>query len=149
MHNALRHFGIRPEPQSLLDELDANGTYRLVETHRIVSRVEGVGGAKGRNDKRGSNILEGENEGYLLVTHEDNVRGLHLDGLDAVVIVGRPGSPDEYTHIAGRVGRARRRGCVLNIVCFEQAAALASRTMMLGIDLLPVEESELATSIDE
>jgi hypothetical protein len=152
VHNALgalRHFGIRPEPQSLLDALDADGTDRLVEAHRRVSRVEGVGGAKGRNDKRGSDILEGENEGYLLVTHEDNVRGLHLDGLDAVVIVGRPGSPDEYTHIAGRVGRAGRRGCVLNIVSFEQAAALASWTMMLGVDFLPVEESELATLIDE
>ena len=108
-----------------------------------------MGGAKGRNDRRGSNIFEGENEGYLLVTHEDNVRGLHLDGLDAVVIVGRPGSPDEYTHITGRVGRARRRGCVLNIVRFEQAAALASRTMMLSVDFLPMEESELATLIDE
>jgi len=152
VHNALgalRHFGIRPEPQSLLDALDADGTDRLVEAHRRVSRVEGVGGAKGRNGKRGSNILEGENEGYLLVTHEDNVRGLHLDGLDAVVIVGRPGSPDEYTHIAGRVGRAGRRGSVLNIVSFEQAAALASWTMMLGVDFLPVEESELATLIDE
>jgi hypothetical protein len=134
---ALRHCGIRPEPQSLLDELDADGTYRLVEAHLRVSRVEGVGGAKGRNDKRGSNILEGENEGYLLVTHEDNVRGLHLDGLDAVVIIGRPGSLDEYTHIAGCVGRAGRRGCVLNIVSFEQAAELASWTIMLSVDLYP------------
>ena len=152
VHNALgalRHFGIRPEPQSLLDALEADGTDRLVEAHRRVSRVEGVGGAKGRNGKRGSNVVEGENEGYLLVTHEDNVRGLHLDGLDAVVIVGRPGSPDEYTHIAGRVGRAGRRGSVLNIVSFEQAAALASWTMMLGVDFLPVEESEIATLIDE
>jgi hypothetical protein len=38
---------------------------------------------------------------------------------------------------------------VLNIVSFEQAAALASWTMMLGVDFLPVEESELATLIDE
>jgi hypothetical protein len=151
VHNALgalRHFGIRPEPQSLLDALEADGTDRLVEAHRRVSRVEGVGGTKGRNGKRGAKALEGEDEGYLLVTHEDNVRGLHLDGLDAVIVVGRPGSPDEYTHIAGRVGRAGRRGSVLNIVSFEQAAALASWTMMLGVDFLPVEESEMASVCD-
>lgn len=148
VHNvlgALRHFGIRPEPQSLLDALEADGTDRLVEAHRRVSRVEGVGGTKDHNRKRDTN----EDEGYLLVTHEDNVRGLHLDGLDAVVVVGRPGSPDEYTHIAGRVGRAGQRGSVLNIVSFEQAAALASWTMMLGVDFIPVDESEVASVIDE
>jgi superfamily II DNA/RNA helicase len=152
VHNALgalRHFGIHPEPQSLLDVLEADGTDRLVEAHRRVSRVEGVGGARDRNGRRGANVLDCENEGYLLITHEDNVRGLHLDGLDAVIVVGRPGSPDEYTHIAGRVGRAGRRGSVLNIVSFEQAAALASWTMMLGVDFLPVEESEIAAVVDD
>ena len=120
-----------------------------MEAHRRVSRVEGVGGARDRNGRRGANVLDCENEGYLLITHEDNVRGLHLDGLDAVIVVGRPGSPDEYTHIAGRVGRAGRRGSVLNIVSFEQAAALASWTMMLGVDFLPVEESEIAAVVDD
>ena len=96
VHNAvgaLRHFGIRPEPKSLLDALEADGSDRLMEAHRRVSGVVGVGGSK-------QNIND-EGKGYLLITHEDNVRGLHLDSLDAVVVVGRPGSPDEYTHIAG------------------------------------------------
>ena len=151
VHNALgalRHFGIQPEPQSLLDALDADGTDRLVEAHRRVSRVEGVGGdATHRNGKSGgtANDLESDDgEGYLLIAHEDNVRGLHLAGLDAVVVVGRPGSPDEYTHIAGRTGRAGRQGSVLNIVSFEQAAALASWTQMLGVDFLPIDESGVA-----
>ncbi|KAL9187720.1 hypothetical protein ACHAXT_006098 [Thalassiosira profunda] len=148
VHNALgalRHFGIRPEPQSLLDALEADGTDRLVEAHRKVSGVEGVGGARQRTDG-----LDGDDgEGYLLVTHEDNVRGLHLDSLDAVIVVGRPGSPDEYTHIAGRTGRAGRRGSVLNVVSFEQAAALASWTKMLGVDFLPVDESEVAGIVDD
>eukprot|EP00579_Thalassiosira_antarctica_P011994 CAMPEP_0201922986 /NCGR_PEP_ID=MMETSP0903-20130614/10864_1 /ASSEMBLY_ACC=CAM_ASM_000552 /TAXON_ID=420261 /ORGANISM="Thalassiosira antarctica, Strain CCMP982" /LENGTH=833 /DNA_ID=CAMNT_0048460219 /DNA_START=124 /DNA_END=2622 /DNA_ORIENTATION=- len=143
VHNAmgaLRHFGISPEPQSLLDVLEADGTDRLVEAHRKVSGVEGVGGKK---EQRNGGKSKKE-EGYLLVTHEDNIRGLHLDGLDAVIVVGRPGSPDEYTHIAGRTGRAGRRGSVLNIVSYDQAAALASWTKMLGVDFLPVDESEVA-----
>jgi superfamily II DNA/RNA helicase len=140
VHNALgalRHFGIKPEPQSLLDALEADGTDRLMEAHRKVSRVVGVGGSKEKNSKLHSD------DGYLLVTHEDNVRGLHLDGLDAVIVCGRPGSPDEYTHIAGRTGRAGRVGSVLNIVSYEQASALASWAKMLGVDFLPVDESEL------
>ena len=140
LHNALgalQHFGIRPQPQSLLDVLEADGADRLVEAHRKVSRVEGVGGKQQKSN--------GEDEGYLLVTHEDNVRGLHLDRLDAVVVVGRPGSPDEYTHIAGRTGRAGREGNVLNIVSYEQAAALASWTQMLGVDFMPIDESDIVS----
>lgn len=151
VHNALgalRHFGIQPEPQSLLDALEADGTDRLVEAHRRVSQVEGVGGDATQRSGE-SEALEGDEEGYILIAHEDNVRGLHLAGLDAVVVVGRPGSPDEYTHIAGRTGRAGRRGSVLNIVSFEQAAALASWTKMLGIDFIPVDESGIASIVDK
>jgi hypothetical protein len=144
VHNALgalRHFGIRPEPQSLLDALEADGTDRLVEVHRRVSGVVGVGGSR--------QTATNDAKGYILVTHEDNVRGLHLDGLDAVIVVGRPGSPDEYTHIAGRTGRAGKKGSVLNIVSYEQAAALASWNKMLGVDFLPLDESEVADILDD
>ena len=144
VHNALgalKHFGIRPEPQSLLDALEADGSDRLMEVHRRVSGVVGVGGSK--------HNLNNDSKGYLLITHEDNVRGLHLDSLDGVVVVGRPGSPDEYTHIAGRTGRAGRRGSVLNVVSYEQAAALTSWTKMLGVDFLPVDESEISTILGD
>ena len=152
VHNALgalRHFGIYPEPQSLLDALEVDGTDRLVEAHRKVSGVEGVGGGRKKKAAANKPNNDDDDEGYLLVTHEDNVRGLHLDGLDAVICVGRPGSPDEYTHIAGRTGRAGRNGSVLNIVSYEQAAALASWTKMLGVDFMPVDESEVASVVDE
>lgn len=144
VHNALgamRHFGINPEPQSLLDALEADGTDRLMEAHRKVSGVAGLGGSKEKENK-----LDGD-DGYFLITHEDNVRGLHLQNLDAVIVVGRPGGPDEYTHIAGRTGRAGREGSVLNIVSYEQAAALASWTKMLSVDFLPVDESELKSIV--
>lgn len=145
VHNALgamRHFGINPEPQSLLDALEVDGSDRLMEAHRKVSGVAGLGGSK---EKKNTN-LDGD-DGYFLITHEDNVRGLHLDGLDAVIVVGRPGGPDEYTHIAGRTGRAGREGSVLNIVSYEQAAALASWTKMLSVDFLPVDERELKSIV--
>ena len=88
VHNALValiHFGIRPEPQSLLDALEAAGNDRLMELHRCVSRVVGVGRTKKNlnNDSKVKRVP-------LLITHEDNVRGLHLDSLDRVVFVGHP-----------------------------------------------------------
>lgn len=139
---ALKHFGIQPEPRSLLDALEAGGTDKLIEVHRKVSGASGLGDSSSSSESASAS-LDGD-EGYILVTHEDSVRGLHLDGLDTVVIVGRPGSPDEYTHIAGRTGRAGRPGSVVNVVSFEQAAALSSWSKMLSVDFIPVDESELA-----
>ena len=42
----------------------------------------------------------------FLVTFEGAARGLHLDDVDTVFIVGRPASAASYLHLAGRVGRS-------------------------------------------
>lgn len=136
---ALKHFRCEPEPQSLLDALEASGTDDMIQVHRDVSGATGVGEssyfrAKGNEDDN--------EQGYLLVTGEDTVRGLHLDGLDVVIVVGRPHGPDEYTHIAGRTGRAGRTGSVVNVVSYENAAALKSWERMLDLkfERLAVED---------
>ncbi|CAJ1962703.1 unnamed protein product [Cylindrotheca closterium] len=125
---ALKHFQCKPEPRSLLDVLEADGTDRLIEVHREVSGATGVGEAKGVE----------KDQGYVLVTGEDSVRGLHLDGLDAVVVVGRAQGPDEYTHIAGRTGRAGRRGSVFNVVSGKEASAVKAWEKMLETEFLEI-----------
>lgn len=128
---ALKHFQCHPEPISLLDALVADGTEAMMELHRQVSGASGVGGsasADGDQQKQ-----QQQQTGYLLVTGEDTVRGLHLDGLNVVLVAGRPVGPDEYTHIAGRTGRAGRTGSVINIVSDQDAAKLVSWENMLGI----------------
>ena len=124
---ALKHFKCRPDPVSLLDALQvdegAGGTERLMETHRQVSGATGLG--------VGQQEETVQRQGYLLVTGEDTVRGIHLDGIDVVLVVGRPNGPDEYTHIAGRTGRAGKTGKVVTVVSQENAAALASWERML------------------
>ena len=76
----------------------------------------------------------GSSAGYLLVTGEDTVRGLHLDGLDVVLVAGRPNGPDEYTHIAGRTGRAGLAGQCICIVDGEREAdKLVAWENMLGV----------------
>jgi len=42
----------------------------------------------------------------FLVTFEGSARGLHLDDIDTVFVVGRPASAASYLHLAGRVGRS-------------------------------------------
>lgn len=42
----------------------------------------------------------------VLVTFEGSARGLHLDDVDVVFVVGRPSSAAAYLHLAGRVGRS-------------------------------------------
>jgi hypothetical protein len=139
---ALSHFQCTPEPQSLLDALEAEGTDDMIEMHRKVSGATGIGESSYFQEKSDSTE---DGEGYLLVTGEDTVRGLHLDGLDVVIIVGRPHGPDEYTHIAGRTGRAGRTGKVINIVGPDSAAGIKSWEKMLGVDFTQLEMSDVKT----
>lgn len=136
---ALRHFGCQPEPQSLLDALEADGTDRMIEKHREVSGASGVG--------ESSSYFDSNDDGaksYLLVTGEDTVRGLHLDGLDVVIVVGKAKGPDEYTHIAGRTGRAGKKGKVINVVSDEHSMALASWEKMLSSEFTKVDLDAIA-----
>jgi hypothetical protein len=132
---ALKQFQCQPEPMSLLDVLEADGTDRMIQVHREVTGATGVGEAYFNKDTSSSSVVEDnpEDEGYLLVTGEDTVRGLHLDSLDVVLVVGRAAGPDEYTHIAGRTGRAGKMGKVINVLSFEHATALNGWETMLGV----------------
>jgi len=129
---ALKHFQCRPEPISLLDALEAEGSDRMIEIHRQVSGATGVG-ETGYFKKQDEKDEDESTEEYLLVTGEDTIRGLHLDGLDLVIIVGRPQGPDEYTHIAGRTGRAGKNGKVISVVSSGGAAHITSWERMLDV----------------
>mmetsp|Transcript_12994 Transcript_12994/g.24377 ORF Transcript_12994/g.24377 Transcript_12994/m.24377 type:complete len:712 (+) Transcript_12994:174-2309(+) len=161
---ALKHFRCQPEPMSLLDVLQsADGADQLIEVHRQVSGSTGVGASTASSyfqQKNDDSVNEDEptdlddvrdddgddqTSGYLLVTGEDTVRGLHLDGLDTVVVVGRAHGPDEYTHIAGRTGRAGRPGQVVNVLSESHAAAVRGWEKMLNVefDVLDMDEVRL------
>lgn len=149
---ALKHFQCQPEPISLLDALEADGTEAMMELHRKVTGASGVGGSSSSSSTLSSSPYFEDSakamakNGYLLVTGEDSVRGLHLDGLDVVVVAGRPLGPDEYTHIAGRTGRAGKSGSVINIVSDRDADKLVSWEKMLGIQY---ERCDTADSIGQ
>ena len=146
---ALKHFRCQPEPMSLLDVLQAaDGTDQLIELHREVSGSSGVGEASSYFESQNEPTKSGdepdkEKSGYLLVTGEDSVRGLHLEGLDVVVVVGRPHGPDEYTHIAGRTGRAGRSGKVINVLSHQHAAAVKGWEKMLGVAFTALETEDI------
>merc|ERR1712196_226488 len=54
--------------------------------------------------------------GRFIVTEQQVTRGLHLDAVDTVILLGRPTNPDTYLHLAGRTGRwPRVEGRVVTI----------------------------------
>ena len=57
------------------------------------------------NDEEGE-VEEEENTAPYLVTFEGSARGLHLEAVDVVFVIGRPSSAASYLHLAGRVGRS-------------------------------------------
>jgi hypothetical protein len=142
---ALKHFRCDPEPVSLLDALQADGTDSLIEKHREVSGAGGIGEAYFQKNKQ-QNIDEedDDSEGYLLVTGEDTVRGLHLDGLETVLVVGRAQGPDEYTHIAGRTGRAGKPGKVVNVMNTGDARKVNTWDKLLDVEFTNIDVAELA-----
>ena len=102
----------------------------MIQTHRTVSGADGIG----------SQIPMKRDNGYLYVTVEDSVRGLHLDGLDTVIVIGRPFGPDEYTHIAGRTGRAGKVGNVINVLSKDESWKLNGWEAMLNVPFMNLDE---------
>jgi superfamily II DNA/RNA helicase len=156
---ALRHFSCRPEPVSLLEALEADGTRAMMEVHRKVTGATGVGSSFIVSTEASSAEMDSHMDAtpgekaaaamteYLYVTNEDSVRGLHLDSLDVVVVAGRPVGPDEYTHIAGRTGRAGKRGCVVNILSDQDAGKLGAWEKMLNIEFQRCESAKVVGDV--
>lgn len=55
----------------------------------------------------------------LVVTLESNVRGLDFPFLKDVFLLEVPRNPQDYVHLAGRVGRCGRTGTVYTLACAE------------------------------
>ena len=55
--------------------------------------------------------------GRLLVADAAATRGLHLDGVQDVYVLGLPANSDTYLHLAGRAGRWPRTGQVTQYLC--------------------------------
>mmetsp|Transcript_2636 Transcript_2636/g.2879 ORF Transcript_2636/g.2879 Transcript_2636/m.2879 type:complete len:144 (+) Transcript_2636:726-1157(+) len=64
----------------------------------------GFESSSAQTDDSPSTITPSELPPYL-VTFEGAARGLHVDAVDAVYLVGKPSSAGAYLHLAGRVGR--------------------------------------------
>ncbi|KAL7577841.1 hypothetical protein ACA910_010588 [Epithemia clementina (nom. ined.)] len=113
-----------------------------MKQHGQVFGATGVGeSAFGSNCHCDNNYFDHDSF-YLLVTGEDSVRELHLDGLDPVLMVVRPKTPDDYTHIAGRNGRAGQKGHVVAVVSSEQAVAWQSWESMVQIGFAKIVPSQ-------
>ncbi|CEL97128.1 unnamed protein product [Vitrella brassicaformis CCMP3155] len=74
----------------------------------------------------------------LLVASMDGARGLHFNQVDMVFVLGRPRTPDEYQHLAGRTGRQGAGGTAVIIGDSFEVRSLLAWRKMLGIDIRPL-----------
>ena len=96
----LEKLGIDAKPLHVALGLDADADDNDNDNG---AKAEG-GTTTTEEDKDGSS--SGTALPQFLVTFEGAARGLHLDGVDTVFVVGRPSSAASYLHLAGRVGRS-------------------------------------------
>ena len=80
-----------------------------------------------------------EEDTLLLVTNSDTTRGLHIEGLNTVVIFGYLPTSDEYLHVSGRVGRyeetnKRGKGNVISFLPYADVKKLSLYKSQLNID---------------
>ena len=75
----------------------------------------------------------------LTVATEDTIRGLDLD-VNCVIIVGVARNPESYTHVAGRTGRAGRKGTVYNVVDRDDLGVFNGWKNIMSIDFDVVDD---------
>ncbi|KAH8053592.1 helicase [Aureococcus anophagefferens] len=81
----------------------------------------------------------------VLVADQAVTRGLHVDAVDAVVVLGKPANADTYVHLAGRADRdplreaGGERPAVLTVAKRRDVAALRGWLSELGADLEDVD----------
>jgi len=123
--------------------LSARNACKLLSNHGIVAQPLHVAlGLEAGADETNESIEEEDNETpQIFVTFEGSARGLHLDEVDAVFVVGRPASAASYLHLAGRVGRSSpdangnvvvRPGTVVSICTKGSAGELEKWTQQIG-----------------
>jgi superfamily II DNA/RNA helicase len=124
--------------------LTAAEACKKLATHGIEAQPLHVALGLGKgasSDDNGENGSTAAGLPPILVTFEDAARGLHLEGIDCVYVVGRPASAASYLHVAGRVGRSApsangevvvRPGTVVSICTKGSAKELAKWTKQVG-----------------
>lgn len=127
--------GLRPDAAAGApgpDEAEAGSTLELLQRHGALAAGFSAQLAQGRS--RRSEAKAGEPDGPpLIVTFEDNARGLHFDAVEVVFVLGQPSSPAAYLHLAGRTGRQPvLRGLVVTVCTRRSARELSSWSSQLG-----------------
>jgi len=94
----------------------------------------------------------------VIICIDNEVRGVHLDGVEFVLLLGLPRNAKEYSHIAGRTCRHQPGqtgepppGLVVSIVPFAEADWLQSWLEIMDINLVEVDpfRDQLIPPLDE
>ncbi|KAG8462562.1 hypothetical protein KFE25_010387 [Diacronema lutheri] len=117
---------------------DASAVDEADESVALLARHGALAGGfsarlRGASAAGGAGAVGTPGGGPLLVTFEDNARGLHFDAVDVVFILGQPSNPATYLHLAGRTGRQPvLEGTVVTVCTRRSARELDSWSSQLG-----------------
>ena len=82
------------------------------------------------------------NDPCLYVAPLRLLRGIDVPKLDLVIVLGRPKTPDDYLHAAGRTGRQGHRGLCVTLAEYKDVRVLESWTTQLGLTFDKVDSVE-------
>ncbi|CAE8727621.1 unnamed protein product, partial [Polarella glacialis] len=119
------------------------GTFEVVTVAAAVEAAAALWTVEGsaQRKRRASGSRE------VVVADAQAVRGIHLDNIDAVVIIGDPISVGEYLHCAGRTCRFQpghaepTGGTVVSVVASNVADRMEQWAALSGFTLLEVKET--------
>lgn len=123
-----------------------NGSYEIQEaTAKMQYHHYSIASIYGESTKEErKQAIEGFRTGkikYLIAT-DIAARGLHFDGVDAVVHVTLPQKPQEYQHRAGRCGRNGRKGLSISLITENELQHIHKLEASLKIKMEPYSLKE-------
>ncbi len=112
---------------------ETNEAYQKLLYHHY--KIETLTGNNDKNERK--NALERFKSGksnYLISTDVAS-RGLHIDGVDAVINVTIPQEPKDYLHRCGRCGRNNNKGVCISIVTENELETIKAYQKAFGITI--------------
>ncbi|CAE7667603.1 unnamed protein product [Symbiodinium pilosum] len=111
----------------------------------VISIAEAIEAASKLWSSEGSRQrVRDESECQVIVASSQEIRGIHLDFVEAVVLIGEPESIDDYMHAAGRTCRYQpgspepEEGMVVSIVDDDVATKILKWSEISGFKLVEV-----------
>eukprot|EP00929_Paragymnodinium_shiwhaense_P037174 TRINITY_DN19850_c0_g5_i1.p1 TRINITY_DN19850_c0_g5~~TRINITY_DN19850_c0_g5_i1.p1 ORF type:complete len:812 (-),score=187.43 TRINITY_DN19850_c0_g5_i1:64-2499(-) len=144
-------FGLNPVTANLRFRLEESG----YSVKRVSEEVEAAASVWAYGAKRDISKSAQRTGREVIVGNAEAIRGIHLEDIDAVIIIGDCKTVNGYMHCAGRTGRIRpgelipRKGSVVSLITEASAIRLFNWGQLTGFKVLEVTPLQAHPSLEE